>query len=334
VKIGEYIEAVTAKSLMYPKTIQSYAKALRKIVGDITRQADREKREAVKLRTLTPQKIEAWRVDFIRRKATDPLEEKSARISASAFIGRARSLFSRETARVRDIVEIPEPLPFSGVKVEYVRLPRYRSTFDMASLLESARDELSGARPEQFKIFLLGAMAGLRRNEIDCLPSSAFRFDEGVIRMEATAHYRSKTRESEADILVDPELMELFRGFHARRRGEFVIESDSQPPPFDAPYGVYRCHAEMRALLGWLRRKAVNSKNPLHTLRKEFGSQINARYGLTAAQEMLRHANVAVTAARYVENKQRAVLGTSAQGRSHDHSHGSRGLGVERRALK
>ena len=34
--------------------------------------------------------------------------------------------------------------------------------------------------------------------------------------------------------------MELFRAYYARRKGEFVIESDSTPPPFDAPYGVYR----------------------------------------------------------------------------------------------
>ena len=47
----------------------------------------------------------------------------------------------------------------------------------------------------------------------------------------------------------------------------------------------------------------------MHTLCKEYGSQINARYGLTAAQEMLRHADVAITAAHYVENKQRSVLG-------------------------
>jgi hypothetical protein len=58
-------------------------------------------------------------------------------------------------------------------------------------------------------------------------------------------------------------------------------------------------------LIDWLRSKGVTSKTPLHTLRKEFGTQINARYGLTAAQEMLRHADVAVTAAHYVENKQR-----------------------------
>ena len=44
VTVGEYIEAVTAKSLIYPKTIQSYAKALRKIVVDMTGQKPREAR--------------------------------------------------------------------------------------------------------------------------------------------------------------------------------------------------------------------------------------------------------------------------------------------------
>jgi hypothetical protein len=44
-------------------------------------------------------------------------------------------------------------------------------------------------------------------------------------------------------------------------------------------------------------------------LRKEYGSQINARYRLTAAQEMLRLADIGVTAGHYVENKQRSVSG-------------------------
>ena len=106
------LEAVATKSLFSPKTFQSYAQALRKIAGDIAGVAGREKRDAIKLRTITPEKIEAWRIEFIRRKATDPLREKSARISVGSFILRARSLFSVETvARIRDLVEIPERLP-------------------------------------------------------------------------------------------------------------------------------------------------------------------------------------------------------------------------------
>ena len=151
-------------------------------------------------------------------------------------------------------------------------------------------------------------MAGLRRNEIDKLPWSAFRWDEGVIRIEATQFFRPKTSDSEGDVLVDPELLEIFRGYHARAKSEFVIESSTPADPA-ALYDHYRCQSDIQDLIAWLRSKGVNSKTPLHALRKEYGSQINARYGLTAASEMLRHADIAVTAAHYVENKHRSVLG-------------------------
>ena len=65
----------------------------------------------------------------------------------------------------------------------------------------------------------------------------------------------------------------------------------------------------MRALLGWLRSKGVISKTPLHSLRKEFGSLIHARYGLLAASEQLRHGGIGVTARHYLENRQPSVLG-------------------------
>jgi integrase len=168
---------------------------------------------------------------------------------------------------------------------------------------------LAFRHPEQYKIFLLGALAGLRRNEIDVLPWTAFRWNEGVIRIETTEFYRPKSHNSEGDVIVDPELMEVFRGYHARRKSDFVIESDSPPLPFDAPYGTYRCMEEMRALIGWLRSKGVNSKTPLHTLRKQFGSEIHARYGLLPASEQLRHGGIAVTARHCVENRSRSVLG-------------------------
>ena len=299
------------KTAILPKTIESYALALRKIAADIAGLSGGS-RDAwdVKLSRPTPEAIEAWRIGFIRRKAVNPLAEKSAKVSANSFILRARSLFSAETvARVSEIVEMPELLPFAGVKVERVRVARYRSSFDMAALLQSARQELATAKPEQFKIFLLAAMAGLRRNEIDKLLWSAFRFDEGLIRVEATQFFRPKSYSSEGDVLVDAELIEIFRGYYARRRGDFVIESDSEPDSGALFYGQYRCQDHIRELIAWLRSKGVVSRTPLHALRKEFGSQINARYGLTAAQEMLRHADIAVTAAHYVENKRRSVLG-------------------------
>jgi Phage integrase family len=317
VTVGEYVEAVAAKSLIHSKTLRSYSAALRKIASDIqgfsngkrSRSTWRTQVDAIKLATLTSEKIEAWRADFIKRIGVNPIKEKSARVSTNSYISCARSLFGPDlTARVKDVIELPSPVPFTGVKVERVRVPRYRSSFDMATLLESARAELAVDRPEQYKIFLLASMAGLRRNEIDKLPWSAFRWNEGLIRIEATEHFRPKTHESAGDVVVDPGLIEIFRGYHAQRKGDFVIES-KHAPDNGKPFEHYRCHSVFAELLAWLRSKGVVSRTPLHSLRKEFGSQINLRYGLFAASSMLRHADIAVTAAHYVENKQRSVLG-------------------------
>jgi hypothetical protein len=212
--------------------------------------------------------IEAWRAQFIKR-ATDPLAEKSARVSANSFIGRARSLFGAETiAHVRNIIEIPNPLPFAGVKVEKVRVSRYRSEFDITALLGAARQELAPTKPEQFKIFLLGAMAGLRRNEIDKLPWTAFHWGEGKIHIAATRYFRPKSEASVGDVLVDPELTEIFRNYYAMARGEFVIESPNAPDN-GAPFEHYRCQRDFVELIGWLRSKGVDSRTPLHSLRKD-----------------------------------------------------------------
>jgi integrase len=310
VTVGEYIDAVIERSIFRPKTLTSYLAAFRQIVGEIAEESNREKRDRIKLRAITPEKIEAWRVEFIRKRSTNPLKEKSARVSVSSLLLRAKQLFSSDMiARVKNDVELPVVLPFAGIKVESAPMPRYRATFNVVEILEAAQRELAGDRPEEFKILLLAALAGLRRNEVDTLPWNAFRFDENVIRIETTEHYRPKSSNSEGDVIVDTELMEVFRGYYARRKSDFVIESEFEPVAHDEPYGTYRCRQHMRALLDWLRGKGVASRSPLHALRKEFGSQIFAQHGLLAASEQLRHANIQTSARHYIENRRRSTPG-------------------------
>ena len=97
-------------------------------------------------------------MDFIERKATNPLKEKERTSLGEQFIEWARSLFwgrdNRGRSRLRGYLFA---IPFAGAKVEKVRVPRYRSGFDM------------GGAPAQ------------------------------------------RARESEGDVLVDPELLEIFR---------------------------------------------------------------------------------------------------------------------------
>ena len=87
-----------------------------------------------------------------------------------------------------------------------------------------------------------GAKENPRRNVIDKLPWTAFCWNEGVIRIQATEFFRPNSHESEGEVLVDPDLLELFRSFYACRKSEFVIES-KQHPKHTATFGHYRCHA-------------------------------------------------------------------------------------------
>ena len=121
VTVGEYLEAVRAKSLIHAKTLESYAGALRKIAADIRNVAHNGKRstwreqvDAIKLDTLTNQAIEEWRTNFIKRGSTNPLKEKSAKSRRTAPSGgHARSSARRLSpgSEMSSNFRIPFPSP-------------------------------------------------------------------------------------------------------------------------------------------------------------------------------------------------------------------------------
>ena len=185
---------------------------------------------------------------------------------------------------------------------------RYQSSFDVESLIRAAQKELP---QEQFKIFLLAIMAGLRRNEIDKLEWRAFDRDKGVISIRATSHFTPKNEDSTGDVEVDLEVMELFRGYSARRASDFVIESMVPVRP-QGTYAHYRCQKHFDALGVWLRNHGVDANRPLHTLRKEYGSQVCAKHGIYAASRALRHADIGITSLHYLDKRQRATAGLGA----------------------
>ena len=201
-------------------------------------------------------------------------------------------------------------MPFVGVEFERRPSLRYHSAFDVSALIAQARIELGEEenKIELFKIFLLAAMCGLRRREVDLLPWSAFRFEAGILRIEATEVFKPKSEESIADIPLEPELVALFRGYHARATGSFVIESASEPR-VGVPYLHYRCGPLFEELCTWLRAHGVRTIRPLHTLRKEFGSAINRVHGIHAASLALRHSSIGITSAIYVDSRVRTTSG-------------------------
>jgi integrase len=242
-------------------------------------------------------------VNFLKRAGSDPIKKRAASISVNSLLRQAKSLFAPAVSRFIKL-EIPCS-PFEGVGFEKRRSMRYQSSFDVESLIGAAQKELP---QEQFQIFLLAIMAGLRRNEIDKLEWQAFDWDKGVISIRATSHFTPKSEDSTGDVEVDPEVMELFRGYSARRASDFVIESMVPVRP-QRTYSHYRCQKHFDALATWLRNHGVDANRPLHTLRKEYGSQVCAKHGIYAASRALRHGDIAITSQHYLDKRQSALVG-------------------------
>ena len=171
--------------------------------------------------------------------------------------------------------------------------------------IRSLRGYLSPA----FLAFLLALGAGLRRIEIDRLEWSAFHWDENVIRIEPTQHFDVKTEHSIGDVSMDAALMTILRGYAARARSNFVIEVPNLLGKRAPVNKNYRAQVVFERLSAWLRSKGVSAPKPIHELRKESGSMVNRKHGLTAAKDFLRHADIAITAAHYIDRPRQATSG-------------------------
>jgi integrase len=317
--VGVFIEAVERTSTLRIKTLRFYCRALRKIVADIAGLADDphkyganhskwiERVHAVKLSVLSPAALQAWKRSYLARTGQDPLSQRCARSNINTFLRNARALFSAKIVQHLGL-ELPEPLPFASVEYEPKGNTKYRSTFDIHALVAAARIELEDTDLEAYKVFLLASLAGLRKQEIDLLEWSSFRWEEGSIAVVPTVHFSAKTEESYAVVTVDREVLSLFRDYSARATSSFVIES-SRPPHPEARYDYYRCEGVFDRLIRWLRGHGVIGTKPIHSLRKEYGSVICSTHGIHAASRALRHSSVAVTDAYYTDSRVRATTG-------------------------
>ena len=231
----------------------------------------------------------------------------TARISVNSLLRQARSLFA--VKRIRHLhLSLPKPLPFDGVDFEPRQSMKYRSEIDILKLIKAAKAELRDSLPEAYKVFLLAVGAGLRKKEIDLLEWSSFRWEENVIRIEATRYFHPKSEDSIADLPVDREVMALFQTYYARAKGPFVIKSRRAPLP-SKQRQYYRCEPIFEQVNVWLRKYGINGDKPLHTLRKEYGSLLTRSYGIHAASRALRHADLRTTSEHYSDSTARVTPG-------------------------
>jgi integrase len=273
----------------------------------------REGVDKIPLSELTANRIEEWRGRYLARFDDQPLKRQQAQSTAISIIRNAKALFSPRILKVLGadvIARLPTPLPFAAVEVGKRPRNRYKSKVNPGELTAAAWRELRVQEPDQFKIFLLALGAGLRRGEIDRLTWSAFDWQRGTVSIEPTEYGIAKTESSHDEIDLGQDLLDYFKTEKENASGEFVIGTATSTTI--APHwNHYRCDCTFKKLLDWLRKQGVTAKNPLHTLRKEFGSLINQKFGIYAASSALRHSNIGITRDAYVDKRERHTVNLS-----------------------
>lgn len=320
--VGDWIAAARKVSEANASTFNCYSCSLRKIVADILAVEKSKKRfgpkkggamsyrakiDATNLEILTLPAVQKWRLEYVKRAKT-PAEERSRMTSCNSTIRQARSLFAGKILKFLPDLRLPDPIPFHAVEFFPRQSAKYFSRIDAKTLLQEAHRELAKNDPPAFLAMLLALSAGLRKGEIDSLQWHQVDFNRQLIRVESTDSASLKTADSRDEVAIDENTITILRGFHAKKEDQFVIAGDGEGSGPKKWGQNYRAGAVFDRLTAWLRKHGVTARKPLHELRKELGALVTAEHGIYAASRVLRHSNVATTAAHYTDLKTRPVI--------------------------
>ncbi|MEI7733161.1 MAG: tyrosine-type recombinase/integrase [Verrucomicrobiota bacterium] len=295
--VGDVTGAIKAAGLR-PATASSYDRSLRwwaaraldmkarkKDYGPTGSRAYRAKAEALPLDDIRPEFVRGIIARRLSETAGDVMADRAARTTLATYLRCAKAAIqTAENAGVK----IPSPKPFDGVETpKGAKAPGYRSTFSATTILRKAKKELGGDDPDAYASICLAIGAGLRRGEILNLKWQHVDAKKRQIDVSAGGSWTPKTTESEASVYVAAGLI-----------AELEPLRTGPDTAVTSPNGVDRAVA-------WLRSKGIDNNNPLHTLRKEFGSIIAQQSDLFTASKQLRHSSLQVTASYYVENRKK-----------------------------
>lgn len=274
----------------------------------------RKKVDSISLSLLTAEHVQKWKMAYLAEAGDSPLRLQKAKHTANSMIRSARSLFSNRKGRLKHLLSkltLPEPWPFAGVALEEEGTMRYVSRVDGRQLIEAAKKDLASdpQQKEEFKIFCLGLLVGLRKREIDTLLWEQVKFDLGLIHICRTQYFEPKSKESEANVDVESELLGLLRKWKEQATGEFVIESRGKARYHKTRWNYYRAEEHFRILYNWLEKQGIKDNKKLHTLRKELGSILANDKGIFAAQQVLRHAHIQTTSRHYADKRRSITSG-------------------------
>jgi integrase len=320
--VGEWINAVGRIFRKEKTTFTGYCRAIRKITGDIMKLKPdstrfgpkkggstnyRSKTEAASLSILTQEAVHQWMQRYVDKQKSNTAKA-SAKTSCNSTIRQARSLFAPKiTKRITHLI-LPEPKPFTGVEFYPRQNTKYRSLFDVSVLLKAATDELREKEPAVYLALVVAISTGLRRSEIDTLKWSQVDLENRKVWVELTDDNKPKTDDSAGSVDFDEDTATILKPFKEKAKSRVVLNS-STPQGGSKEWGRhYRAEKTWERLIAWLKTNGVKARNPIHTLRKEFGSLMLANFGIYAASDALRHSSVATTEAFYAHLKKKPVL--------------------------
>lgn len=167
--------------------------------------------------------------------------------------------------------------------------------------------------PDAYCAVLLAIGAGLRANEIDKARWNWIKFDQAgdcflEIRPEGDFKPKGGTMRM---IKIPQELHQALIEARADLASPFITGGGESRKEGGAAQS-YRRSETLKCANAWLRARGVEENesrgNPLHRLRKQFGSEVATSFGLFAAQKLLGHSSPSVTAKYYAAATQLPAL--------------------------
>ena len=313
-----------------PITVALYLRHLRQIcsIAGVNR-----------LRELTPETIERGRDKYRAMGRAAKREDAAIQNSSGIIIRNAAACFSAEARAILGRQGLDLENPFAGIKrsqkIEPVAaldrkiidriwndLPLLRDGDPKAEepnikqFKKTYRKKHGGnqprwlpvdyrqSHPEAYCAILLGLGLGLRANEIDKSRWSCVKFDaKGDAFLEIGNEVDFKPKGGSLRVIRIPkELHEELTRSRLDMASLYILGGKASKSVEKNGWG-YRCREVIRIVNEWLRERGVDAEetrgNPLHRLRKQFGSEVATGFGLFAAQKLLGHSSPMVTAKYY-----------------------------------
>ena len=282
------ISASAAGIAEYDSKASNVAKAIR-----------RDAIDRIDLATVTPDLVRRWQRDFIAVEGDDDLRQATKKRSADGTLAAfSRAWTAALAPHYADAALTMPSNPAKSVRLFRLKTPRYRSDVDAGALVRDAKDQLSG---DGYRTLLLALQFGLRRAEVDRLQWQHIDLVAGQLSVEGTEAGATKTGASERVLDISPGMVDVLTEWKEEAIGDYVVAPLAALRP--KRWSSYRADAAFEEVLRWLRGRGWDSAQPLHQLRKEFGSMVSMNFGVFEASEALGHSDVRVTAALYVAAK-------------------------------